>query len=118
MFDNMFLEFLGIPSGLAPIEERRVGLDEFDDWVVSTVAITDIANYSYETAVCHPDFNDGNYIAVDHYKTVEEAKEGHQKWVDHCKSGPETLEDPMRANICKDIGLKPTVFTKRKNDDE
>ncbi len=117
MFDDVFMSFLGL-SGLAPLEERRVALDEFDEWEVSTVSMPDTPGFNYETAVCSPDFNEGNWIIVENYVTIEESKAGHQKWIDLCKGNPTVILDVASSEIAKQCGIEPTYFEKGNTTDE
>lgn len=71
------------------IAERRVavyGKDE-DGLFVSTMAISD-STKPFETAIGHPDYDDGNLIIVELYDTKEEAEIGHDKWVDTMSNNP------------------------------
>lgn len=54
--------------------------DDENEIMVSTAEVTD-SELSFETAVVHPDYNDGKIVIVDSYGTKESAAEGHKKWV-------------------------------------
>ena len=61
-------------------DQRKVDLFEGKNLKISTAAVTDSPN-PYETAINHIDYNDGEWIIVEEYKTKEEARKGHNKWV-------------------------------------
>lgn len=63
-----------------PYGLRCVGRYEENDIFISTARVRD-AQLPFETAVAHPDYNDGKIIIVETYGTSELAKQGHEKWV-------------------------------------
>ena len=42
----------------------------------------------FETAVEHLNYNDGKMVIVENYDTIEQAKQGHEKWVKTMTSFP------------------------------
>ncbi len=48
--------------------------------VVDTVRVTDAVK-DYETAVQHPEYDNGSWVIVETYDTKAEAEVGHAKWV-------------------------------------
>lgn len=113
--DNLFLSandalelLLGGLSGLLSAydmagnyEERCVARYEGDkDCFVSTAMVTD-SNRPYETAICHPEYNDGRVIVVESYDTKEQALTGHARWekmfVDN--DIPDEIEDVSQSEI-------------------
>ncbi len=48
--------------------------------VVDTARVTDAVK-DYETAVMHPEYNNGGFVVVETYNTKAEAEVGHAKWV-------------------------------------
>lgn len=50
-----------------------------------TVDTCDTMDCGFETAIIK---KGGDWIVVEYYKNIEEAKEGHQKWCEFCKSNP------------------------------
>jgi len=61
-------------------EQRKVDRFERDDLIVDTCSVTD-SDDPYETAISHPDYNDGKWVIAETYKTADAAQEGHDKWV-------------------------------------
>jgi hypothetical protein len=84
---NIFniLDALGSYADVAnasPYEDRKVDRYQEGDLMVSTASVVDLdPPYVYETAISHPDYNDGEIIPVDCYISLEEAKIGHKKWL-------------------------------------
>jgi hypothetical protein len=70
--------------------EGVAGSVEFD-----TCSVTDYPSKPYETGLMHPDYNGGKWVIVEAYKTKEEAKAGHDKWVALYESGnlPKEITD-------------------------
>jgi len=77
---------------------------------VSTVEVHDHPPTKFETAVAHPEYNDGSLIIVQEYMTEEQALAGHKRWVKIMTSNelPEQIEDVSSAiaavgcDICED----------------
>ena len=65
---------------LGPYSERRVDSFRQGDLFVSTVRVPD-ADAPFETAVGHPDYNEGRLVIVEEYSDIDEAREGHKVWV-------------------------------------
>jgi len=86
MAKNNVFGFLNMANNY---EFRKVGRWESDDgeYFVSTVMVSD-GEFDYETAIKHPDYNNGEIVIVDKYNTKEEALAGHSKWLDHVNIGP------------------------------
>ena len=89
-----FLEMAGT------YDSRKVARFEDGEITVSTASVTD-GSSPFETAISHPEYNDNNWVIVDKYNTVEEARQGHDKWVTviTTKPLPEKLVDCANANI-------------------
>lgn len=69
---------------------------EIDGYVVVDTSMVSDSSHPYETAVSHINYNPNSWIVVEMYNTEEEAKIGHQKWVDRMSDKdnlPETLTD-------------------------
>lgn len=84
-------------------ESRRVGREDIDDnTFISTAEVND-GSKPYETAVEHPEYNDGKMVIVESYDTRAEAEEGHAKWVAAMKAEqlPEELIDCCNAEIAE-----------------
>ena len=87
-------------------ESRCVGRFDNEDStiMVSTAAVSD-GNQPYETAVRHPDYNDGHMVIVEAYDTRDDAKQAHDWWVEVITSEPlpEKLTDCGNAIISQMI---------------
>lgn len=83
-------------------EDRKIDHFEKEGLVVDTCVVTD-SDQPYETAVCHPRYNDDEWIIVELYDTKKEAQEGHNKWVKKmtAKQLPNQLKDASTAEIAK-----------------
>ena len=94
MFD--FLDMIGNHA------ERMVGHYEEGEVFVDTALVTD-ANEPYETAVAHPNYNEGEIVIVEMYPYENLAKEGHEKWVKimTAKELPSELVDVGTSAISK-----------------
>ena len=57
-------------------EERKVANFQKGDLVIDTCAVSDSIN-PYETGICHPDYNDGDWVIVETYEDPDAAMEGH-----------------------------------------
>lgn len=69
-------------------ESRKVDRwDGGENFIVDTCFVTD-SSKPYETAVCHPKYNNGKWVIVELYDDREEAKNGHQKWVELMQQDP------------------------------
>ena len=77
-------------------EERKVNRYDKKGLFVDTCLITDQPEpYEYETAISHKEYNEGELIVVELYKTKGESTIGHKKWVKIMisKNLPEKLID-------------------------
>ena len=91
-------DFLGMAGNY---EDRKVDLHtDGDDIMVSTVYVTD-GRKDYETAVQHPEYNNGGMVIVECYDTKEEAQAGHNNWVIAIRDEPlpDKLVDCKNAKI-------------------
>jgi hypothetical protein len=81
----------------------RIALYEEDGVMVSTVEPYDAPGY--ETAVEHPEYNDGAIVIVGVYDSEADARVGHAKWVERMTGDdlPEELVDVGRAEV-KEFG--------------
>lgn len=64
------------------LEKRNVCRTSNRDYILSTVEVND-RPYDYETAVCYNDFNDDNWIVLDGYDDIEDARRGHFNYFRH-----------------------------------
>lgn len=81
--------------------DRKVGRYEQDDLLVSTCLVTD-ADKPYETAVAHPEYNNGTIVIVETYDTKHQARIGHDKWL--AKMTASELPESISDNNCCDVG--------------
>lgn len=81
-------------------DSRKVGRDDFDWGFISTARVSDGAK-PYETAVEHPDYNDGSMVIVEAYDTIKEAEAGHKKWAKAmtAKKIPDFLVDCCNSGV-------------------
>lgn len=87
-------------------ESRKVARFEQGDLMVSTAKVID-STFLYETAVAHPNYNDGEIVIVDNYDTLSDAKKGHERWVKIMTTEPlpERLKDVSGAGIASLLDL-------------
>lgn len=92
-------------------EERLIANDKIHDTEVDTVAVSD-SDQPYETAIADPHYNKGKWVIVEMYDTKEEAKQGHNKWLNEVTNGspPNELVDVSSCDIVKLGGLEGTVY--------
>ena len=94
----------GFTDMLDTLEERTVGRFESLDGqlTVSTVSVTD-ASQPYETAVCHPSYNNDKWVIVATYPDKEQAALGHAAWIEKMTAGvlPDCLVDVGTSEITK-----------------
>lgn len=82
--------------------ERVVGRYDSEDStiMVSTARVSD-GRDPYETAVKHPEYNDGRMVIVESYQTKDEAASGHASWLEAVLKDalPEILVDCQNSHI-------------------
>jgi spermidine/putrescine-binding protein len=85
---------------LCNYEDRKVDRFEDENLIVDTAEVTD-SDQKYETAVQHPQYNEGEWIIVECYDTKEQAQEGHDKWVKKMTKEelPHQLKDVSTAYV-------------------
>ena len=98
-------DFMGM---MGNYESRKVDRWDDDLRMLSTASVTD-GEKPYETAIAHPDYNDGKIIIIGYYDTKEDAQAGHDKWLNLILSDklPTTLVDCANAEtakLCESIG--------------
>lgn len=82
-------------------EQRKVDRYESDNGlIVDTAAVTD-SEKPYETGICHPAYNSGDWVIVELYDTKEEAQAGHSRWVQTMTAGelPQALTDVSTCEV-------------------
>ncbi len=86
-------------------EQRKVDRYDKGGLIIDTAGVTDGAR-PYETAVCHPEYNDGLWVIVEAYPTKPEAQKGHNRWVKPMtsKKPPSSLKDCKNAAIAELCG--------------
>lgn len=97
MFDFMFMRPKPIARFELPDVFGRQGL------IVDTVGGISDSEHSYETAVAHPEYNDGKWIIVEGYDTEKDARAGHEKWVKTMTADnlPNELRDVSTATVAE-----------------
>ena len=101
-----------------PYEQRKVARYDAIWGFVSTASVNDGAQ-PYETAVEHPDYNEGDMVIVQAYDSKEEAIAGHNQWVTRMTHDPlpPALIDCGNSHIqqfCDTIGLENTFPRKER----
>ena len=85
-------------------EKRKVERCETGNLIVDTCEVSDQPDpYNFETAVFHPDYNNGEWIIVELYEIEGEALLGHKKWVKVMTSDnlPKQLTDISKVAVCQ-----------------
>lgn len=108
-----FLKASEVEFQAVPYDERVV--DRFEDAeneiLVSTALVTD-AELPYETAIAHPEYNEGKIIVVETYGTKEFAQEGHNRWVKTITT------EPLPENLtCKGVAASALILDAFSDDD-
>ena len=87
-------------------ESRAIDRYEDDSLIIDTCSVTD-ANQPYETGICHPAYNNGDWVIVEMYDTREEAQAGHDRWVKTMtmKDLPKALRDCGSATIAQLVDI-------------
>jgi len=87
MFDFYSMENNKSTRAIARYEDE-------DGLIIDTCFVTD-SRLPIETAVSHPEYNDGSFIVVECYEDEFSALAGHQAWVNRMISDelPEQLQD-------------------------
>ena len=75
MFNFLMMNPVPVARFELPDVFGRAGL------IVDTCGGINDSDHTYETAIAHPDYNDGKWIIVEEYHTKEDAQIGHEKWV-------------------------------------
>ena len=85
-----------------PLSQRMVGRHEDGDLLVSTVRVFD-TSMPYETAVLHPQYNEGALVIVQTYDSREHAEEGHAHWIKVMTTDPipDSLQDKSLFWACE-----------------
>lgn len=97
MFDFLYMQ----PEPLARFELPdvfgRQGL------IIDTAGGMSDSLHPYETAVGHPEYNNGEWVIVEAYDTEEDARNGHEKWVKTMTgdSLPNELKDVSTATLAR-----------------
>jgi len=81
--------------------QRKVArFEQGESIIIDTCEVSDGTD-PYETAVMHPEYNDGKWIIVQSYRTREDARRGHDDWVRTMTSRvlPKSLKDCGNAGI-------------------
>ena len=81
--DNPFLNLFSAMLDYDNYESRKVNRTVINDYTIDTAYSSD---YGYETAIWKNDSDD--MAIVERYANKDEAIEGHNKWVEFCKTNP------------------------------
>jgi hypothetical protein len=91
------------------IKNTKAGKAEID-----TAAVGD-SDQPYETGIKHPLYNDGGWVIVEMYDSKEDAKKGHQEWVDIFSKDelPNNLKDVSTFDVKQMFGGDDEVYEKQ-----
>lgn len=83
-------------------DSRKVDRYEKDGLIVSTSKVTD-SDSPYETAIHHKRYNSGEWVIVQMYENIEDAKVGHKEWVKKMtsKNLPDEIKDVSTSTFAK-----------------
>ena len=97
MFDFLMMNPVPVARFELPDVFGRAGL------IVDTCGGINDSDHTYETAIAHPDYNDGKWIIVEGYHTKEDAQIGHEKWVKAmtADSLPAQIRDVSTATVAR-----------------
>jgi hypothetical protein len=88
---------------------------EKGELLVSTIKVTDACIQPFETAVAHPDYNDGSCIVVATYPNLEEAAAGHAKWVETLQRELPDIILEVPNNVCGAMMMMMAGIDKREH---
>jgi len=89
----------GFSDMMCNYEQRKIKNTKMEDGgVIDTASVTD-SEKPHETGIKHPFYNDGSWVIVELYDTIEEAEKGHDKWIEIMNKNPEYLEDVNKSEI-------------------
>lgn len=94
-------------------KSRKVDRYEQGELFISTASVSD-STYGYETAVRHPQYNDGKLVIVENYASLKDAKLGHQKWVKKMTAAelPDSLKDVGESKLALLLYSSPDAPTR------
>jgi hypothetical protein len=105
--------FLGMMDNY---EQRKVANTKINETEIDTAMVSDSAR-PYETGICNPQYNNGNWIIVELYDSKELSKIGHKKWVKlfSDKKLPSHLTDVSECDFIMAVndGVKPKKHNKK-----
>lgn len=111
---KMGADILGITNRLHKSE--NIGRYENGKLFVDTCKVWD-SEEPYETAIKHPDYNNGQIIIVDTYLDKESAQIGHKEWIKTITSDnpPDELIDVSKCTLAKMINKlgDPMIYKRR-----
>ena len=98
-------------------ESRKIENTKVNDAIIDTCKVTD-SKAGHETGISHPHYNDGKWIIVAEYFSVDKAREGHKKWVKIFEKGlPEELKDVSTCSVVelsKTFGFESDITHKKR----
>jgi len=95
-------------------EDRKVSLYNEGGVVVSTAMVND-GDHPFETAIKHPDYNDGAFVIVEAYDSLSDAHEGHENWVTIMTAEPlpEFLQDCQNSKVSQFLAPEDMKFPRK-----
>ena len=96
-------------------EAREVARFSKKDLTIDTCEVID-GEKPFETAISHPDYNNGRWIIVEAYYHKDAAKIGHAAWVKIMTHDelPGSLSDCQNCGISKLIPSAKLIFKRKK----
>lgn len=96
--------FGGMTGSEKDREERKVAGHVIGEVLISTMEVYD-GEKPFETAVGHPEYNEGKVVIVQAHDAREKAIKGHEKWKKKMTSPklPAALKDCSNSFIKKDL---------------
>ena len=100
--DNPLDNLFGFLKDLKNYSSRLVLTYRAPGLVVDTARVSD-GDHPYETAVAHPDYDQGKLIIVEAYDTEADARAGQARWVKIMSTAPlpEELEDCANSAVAQ-----------------
>lgn len=85
----------------ADYEDRKVDNTVLDDGTEVDTCYVNDGHQPYETAVAHPQYNEGKWVIVEAYDTKDQAQDGHDRWINLMASDkrPSILKDCSNSFI-------------------
>lgn len=96
-------------------QARKVDCYNDERLLVSTARVWD-GSQPYETAIEHPEYNEGKMIIVEVYDDRDAAQEGHDRWVSLMTGDalPEKIQDCQNSTISSFLPSQDLCFPRKR----